>query len=284
MKLSHCVLSIFFLCIDIAVGFTLTSTRHTKAAGRSCASGDTSCNSAFLTELHATVSSRRVALATVLATFTLPVLPQLAVAKDELFRPNPLTNPVLEQIRIWDQNFADEIKYNGELEKGDAGNKGKVEAYPRLLVPIIEMSNDINKIHDLVAVGSATTMSINRESYKTAREILSQSKYDTIPFKKIFNAYGDNIYYSDPDRANAYLGGGAVPKNDQTLAYLLRNDLLNNIQNLQAELDYLLTPTTTDGNEDLVLYAKACKTAMDKYLTLVPPNEMKQALEIIGNV
>jgi hypothetical protein len=74
------------------------------------------------------------------------------------------------------------------------------------------------------------------------------------------------------------LGGGAVPKNDQTLAYLLRNDILNNIQNLQAELDDLLTPTTTDDNEDLVLYAKACKTAMDKYLTLVPPNEMKQAL------
>jgi hypothetical protein len=60
------------------------------------------------------VSSRRTALATVLSTLTLPVLPQLAVAKDELFRPNPLTNPVLEQIRIWDQNFADEIKYNGE--------------------------------------------------------------------------------------------------------------------------------------------------------------------------
>ena len=284
MKLSPWILSIIFLCIDLARGFTLVSSRRAQASARPVF-GDTSRNGAVPSELHATVSCRRAALATVLSTLALPVLPQLAVAKDELFRPNPLTNSVLEQIRIWDQDFADEIKYNGELEKGDAGNKGKVEAYPRLLVPIVEMSKDINKIYDLVvAVGSTATSSPSRASYKTAREILSQPKYDTIPFKKIFNAYGDNIYYSDPDRANAYLGGGAVPKNDQTLAYLLRNDLLNNIQNLQAELDYLLVPTTTDDTEDLVLYVKACKTAMDKYLTLVPPNEMKQAMEIMGNM
>ena len=259
MKLS--VLA-FALVVDHSVGFTSpASCSVTKREG---------CH----WELQAT-SSRRAALASVLA--TLAVAPTGALAKDELFRPNPLTNSVLEQIRIWDQDFADNIKYNGELEKGDAGNKGKVEAYPQLLVPIVEMSNDINKINDLVSDGS------NEESYLAAREILSQPKYEKIAFKKMFNAYGDNIYYSDPDRANAYLGGGAVPKTNQTLAYLLRNDLLNNIENLQVELDYLLK-APTESNEDLLGYAKACKTAMDKYLNLAPPNEMKRALEIISSM
>jgi hypothetical protein len=58
-----------------------------------------------------------------------------------------------------------------------------------------------------------------------ARSILSDSKYDKVSFKKIFNAYGDNIYYSDPDRANVYLGGGAMPRSEQSLAYLLRKSI-----------------------------------------------------------
>ena len=45
-----------------------------------------------------------------------------------------------------------------------------------------------------------------------------------------FKHKADNIYYSDPDRANAYLGGGAVPKNEQSIAYLLRNDVLTNLE------------------------------------------------------
>ena len=262
MKLSVLAFALFVDHIKHSAGFT------------SSASYSVSARNGYFWTLQAT-ANRRSALASVLATLTLA--PTAALAKDELFRPNPLTNSVLEQIRIWDQDFADNVKYNGELEKGDAGNKGKVEAYPQLLVPIVEMSNDINKINELIVIGNS------KESYQTAREILSNPKYEKIAFKKMFNAYGDNIYYSDPDRANVYLGGGAIPKTNQTLAYLLRNDLLNNIENLQAELDYLIK-TPSESNEDLLGYAKACKTAMDKYLTLAPPNEMKQALEIIGSM
>ena len=95
----------------------------------------------------------------------------------------------------------------------------------------------------------------------------------------------DNIYYSDPDRANAYLGGGAVPKNEQSIAYLLRNDILTNLENLQAEVTYLIKEQKA-GNEleteDLYLYTKICKDGMIKYLELVPPGEMTLAKQIIA--
>lgn len=162
-----------------------------------------------LTELSASrrellFQSLACAAAAVLSGYLAAVTPSVASANDsDLFKPNPLTNPFLEQIRIWEQAEADELKYGGELAPGDAGNKGKVEAYPRLLVPILEIANELQTVNDLVR---------HRESWTQAQTILKQPKYEKINFKKIFNAYGDNIYYSDPDRANLYLGGGATPK------------------------------------------------------------------------
>ncbi len=100
-----------------------------------------------------------------------------------------------------------------------------------------------------------------------------------------FHSTADNIYYSDPDRANLYLGGGAVPKNEQSIAYLLRNDILTNLENLQAEVAYLIKEMKV-GNpletEDLYLYSDTCKDGMAKYLDLVPPMEVKIAKEIIA--
>lgn len=114
-------------------------------------------------------------------------------------------------------------------------------------------------------------------SWQKALEILQDGKYDKVAFKKIFNAYGDNIYYSDPDRANLYLGGGATPKTEQSLAYLLRNDVLTNIENLRSELEYLLkNPSETDF-EDLFSFADMCTNAMKRYLEIVPPQELEQA-------
>lgn len=114
-------------------------------------------------------------------------------------------------------------------------------------------------------------------SWQKALEILQDGKYDKVAFKKIFNAYGDNIYYSDPDRANLYLGGGATPKTEQSLAYLLRNDVLTNIENLRSELEYLLkNPSETDF-EDLFSFADRCTNAMKRYLEIVPPQELEQA-------
>ena len=93
----------------------------------------------------------------------------------------------------------------------------------------------------------------------------------------------DNIYYSDPDRANAYLAGGAVPNNSQSIAYLLRNDFLTNVENLQAEVSYILREIEAgrsipdDAARDVIQYSDGCLSGMDKYLALVPPGELENA-------
>lgn len=155
----------------------------------------------------------------------MPAFPREAVAKDELFKKNPLTNPLLEQIRIWEQAEADDIKYGGELTPGDAGNKGRVDQYPKLLVPILKMSDELKSVETLVHGNKD-------EDWPRALAILQQPQFEKINFKRIFNSFADNVYYSDPDRANAYLGGGAVPKSEQSLLYLLRNEILTNIDGL----------------------------------------------------
>jgi hypothetical protein len=211
---------------------------------------------------------------------SLTLMPTSASARDEIFKPNPLLNPLLEQLRIMEQAEKDNIKYGGELEKGDAGNKGKVDAYPSLLVPILKIDMEFNEIRSLVRSGGDSKPS--KEAMSKALAILQQPTYDKINFKKTFNKYGDNIYYNDPDRANLYLGGGATPKNEQSIAYLLRNDVLTNMENLRAELEYLIKSDENE-TEDLYSYADICTSAMKKYLAIVPPNELKEAQRVLSS-
>jgi len=204
--------------------------------------------------------------------------PQPSQAKDELFKKNPLTNSLLEQIRILEQAEADNIKYGGELAPGSP--KGRDE-YAKLLVPILDIQSDLDQVQELVRDETNRVSSLAK-----ADTILSKPQYEKLRFKKTFNAFADNIYYSDPDRANAYLGGGAVPKNEQSIAYLLRNDVLTNIENLQAEVAYLIKEGKA-GNElevdDLYMYAKSCADGMVKYLELVPPGEIKIAKDLVSS-
>lgn len=206
--------------------------------------------------------------------------PDPALARDELFKRNPLTNPVLEKIRILDQDYADNIKYDGELAPGSP--KGR-EAYSKLLVPILKIQRDLDVVYDLVREDNGTGL-------ERADQLLSQKVYEKKEFKKVFNAFADNIYYSDPDRANAYLGGGAVPKNEQSIAYLLRNEILTNLEYLQAEVTYVIKERKTiEGGgakgpletEDLYAYSKLAKDSMVRYLELVPPGELKLGKEYL---
>jgi hypothetical protein len=152
---------------------------------------------------------------------------------------------------------------------GDAGNKGKVSAYPSLLVPILKIEQDLAEVKLLVNENTPT-------AWNKALKILQAERFEKINFKKTFNKYGDNIYYSDPDRANAYLGGGATPKAEQSIAYLLRNDILTNMENLRAELEYLLKSGDPE-TDDLFSYTNIVNSAMAKYLAIVPPNELDEA-------
>jgi len=202
--------------------------------------------------------------------------PAPAQAKDEVFRSNPLTNPVLEKIRIWEQAEADELRYGGELERGDAGNRGNVEAYPALLVPIVRIADELGSVNQMVH---------SKDDWAEVQRILRKPEYQKVGFKKVFNAYGDNIYYSDPDRANAYLGGGATPSNEQSMAYLLRNDVLTNVEALRAEVDYLVGHPEEQGDtDDLYGYANGAAAGMQQYLDeIVPPEQLKRAEEILAS-
>lgn len=223
----------------------------------------------LLSSVH---STQRRRLLTTIAT-SVPFLTQPpADAVDELFRKNPLTNPILEQIRIWEQNEADNIKYGGELERGDVGKLGP--AYAQLLVPILEIAAELESVNRLLSSDTS------KDALERVQTILRQKRYEKIEFKKIFNAYGDNIYYSDPDRANVYLGGGATPKAEQTLAYLQRNEILTNVEDLQAEIAYLLK-TRDESAEDAVSLANNAVQAMRRYLEVVPPSELREARELL---
>ena len=168
-----------------------------------------------------------------IATTATVVAPSSAQAASDLFKPNPLTNSALEQLRIWNQDEADNIKYGGELESGSA-KPGAFEQYVDLLQPILGVKSDLESINQLI---SGNDQLKTKEEYiamfDKVNEILSHEIFVKIQFKKAFNAFADNIYYSDPDRANLYLGGGAVPQSTQTLAYLLRNDVLTNVEDMR---------------------------------------------------
>uniref|UniRef100_A0A7S2IB95 Uncharacterized protein n=1 Tax=Helicotheca tamesis TaxID=374047 RepID=A0A7S2IB95_9STRA len=231
------------------------------------------------------ITSRRKALSfitTATASVLASAVAEPASARDELFKPNPLTNPVLEKVRIWNQAEADNISYGGELAPGSI--KGRA-AYAKLLVPILGIEKDLLAANELVRVPDGKGLT-------QANDILSKSEFEKISFKKIFNAFADNIYYSDPDRANLYLGGGATPKNEQSIAYLLRNDVLTNVEALQAEITYLIKQKknieagTEEGpleTEDLYVYAQTAVDGMKKYLELVPPGELKMGRELFAS-
>ena len=226
------------------------------------------------------------------ATVTTVLHPSAACAESDLFKPNPLTNKGLEQLRIWNQDEADNIKYGGELDSG-SNKPGAFETYVELLQPILGVQSDLTTINQLVdnsKIGSSTTKEDYVAVFQNIKQILSQDIFDKIQFKKAFNAFADNIYYSDPDRANLYLGGGAVPQSTQTLAYLLRNDVLTNVEDMRAETQYLLKELNKkkDGEavvvggdgldlEEIQTLSKAANEAMVKYLALVPPKELESA-------
>ncbi|EJK73154.1 hypothetical protein THAOC_05239 [Thalassiosira oceanica] len=210
-----------------------------------------------------------------------------AGAEPQLFKPNPLTNGLLEKIRILEQDEKDNIQYGGELESGDA-KPSTVEQYVALLEPVLEIEGDLMRIEVLVR-GDLSTKEDYLRMLDSVDEIISKSIFDKIAFKKTFNAYSDNIYYSDPDRANLYLGGGATPRPTQSLAYLMRNDILGNVEDVRAEVPYLKKEIGSlnagekvilgDGGieTDMVSLVGGANEAMVKYIKLVPPDELKAA-------
>ena len=183
------------------------------------------------------------------------------------FKGNPefLKNPVLEAIRKIDQ-----VDPDTEFQ-----NVNKVI----LLVPIIDIEKDIQSVSQLI---TADASSLSR-----ANVILTNKKFDTAPFKKTFNRYSDNIYYSDPERANIYLGGGAVPNTQQTTQYLFRNSALTAIGDIKEDVLLLLDDFKKNRDIDPQAVADAvddCREALEaltSYLELADPVDVKEARSIV---
>lgn len=215
--------------------------------------------------------------------------PQNAFAESDLFKPNPLTNKGLEQLRIWNQEEADNIKYGGELESGSAKPSG-FDQYVDLLQPILIIERELSTVDVLLNNGKPSSKEDYVSLFEQMNTVVSQSIFDKINFKKVFNAFADNIYYADPDRANLYLGGGAEPSSTQSIAYLIRNDVLTSVEDMRAEVQYLLKElaklkngevvSVGEGGLDLEEITRLSKTAnegMVKYLDVVPPKELEAA-------
>ena len=64
-----------------------------------------------------------------------------------------------------------------------------------------------------VALKSLAPSVADEKRWDSVIALLTSGPFETLEFKKIFNAYADNIYYeSGSEEANAYLLGGAVPR------------------------------------------------------------------------
>jgi predicted RNA-binding Zn ribbon-like protein len=73
------------------------------------------------------------------------------------------------------------------------------------------------------------------------------------------------------------------------MAYLLRNEILDSINDLRAELQYqILTRTEknqpndhteddNDNDDDVSRYAQAAYAAMQRYMEIIPPTEIRRA-------
>jgi hypothetical protein len=191
---------------------------------------------------------------------------------------------MLEKIRIIEQDEADNIVYKGELASGSSG-PAAFEQYVQLLQPILGVERDVLKLKELLNQNGDVNNNL-----KQMQEILNQPNLDTKAFKKSFNAFADNIYYVDTDRANLYLGGGATPGSTQSIAYLLRNDVLTNIEDMRAEVAYLIRELEKGGKigeggidlDDLIGMVKMVNEGMRKYLEVVPPKELVAARAKFG--
>ena len=172
----------------------------------------------------------------------------------------------LEQLRVVLQDEADNLQYGGELAPG-----GPPSAVPALLlVPIVQMEATLAKLEPSIA---------DETKWDALMAVITSPPFEAREFKRIFNAYSDNIYYaSGSSEANAYLLGGATPSTAQTTQYLLRNEALRQLGELKDEILYQKGLPKEKRESDVAAEAlQACRKAFADYLKLAAPNELKIA-------
>eukprot|EP01041_Mallomonas_annulata_P001176 gene1176-2288_t len=157
-----------------------------------------------------------------------------------------------------------------------------------LLIPIIEIYDELENIGTSLTKAQSTNLPISKISLEESLSTLNGNKYQTATFKSIFNRYSDNIFYSDPNRANLYLGGGATPSSTQTEQYLLRNSILTSINDLRGDIEDLLTnkylkdewiQAVEDAHSDWI----ESFSALRRYLNLAGVKEVDLAVKVYNS-
>lgn len=181
-------------------------------------------------------------------------------------RANVLTSKPLEWIRIRRQLDADE-------EYGELADPNLRLSPGERLAKVVAIVDAFAALKPLIVHGTST-------EWRRVADILALEPFERKAFKRAFNAYADNIYYANPDRANVYLLGGTPPSTKQTIQYLYRNDALDNIEQLRGELEYLISHTDTDISDALAFHVKA-SSAFAAYLDLAPKQDLIAARKIL---
>jgi hypothetical protein len=207
---------------------------------------------------------------------------------------NPLTSRPLEALRILEQEERNE-QYGGELASPSLGasggsNVGVANTPGLLLVPIARIEAVLKDIRNHGYYDDPGR-------WDEARMVISTRVLPKTDFKKAFNNFADNIYYSaaDADRANAYLGGGATPTTTQTTQYMLRNEVLSNVEMAEQELTYLIgirdatgdkkvsgaELTSTETLEDITDFLDKALAALDSYLKIPVAEDVARARKAV---
>ena len=176
----------------------------------------------------------------------------------------------LEKLRIILQDEADATQYGGELAPGSPPSSTPL----LLLVPIVQIQRTLNGVAPLLK---------DFGEWPRVQLLLSTGPFATTEFKRIFNAFSDNIYYvSGSSEANAYLLGGATPSSLQTKQYLLRNEVLKQVNELVDEIVYQLKlPDDQRETEVAEEYLEKAQKYLAEYLALAPPDEFAAAREAV---
>lgn len=183
---------------------------------------------------------------------------------------NILASPVLETFRKIDQLEDDESL---------AASSNKALLY----VPIIDIYQNLESCKAaILSAKSGTDTTTAKSSLQIALSILQQESFQPVKFKKIFNRYSDNIFYTDTNRANVYLAGGALPDSRQTQQYLLRNDILTGVENTKGDLQVLLEGNPLDEQNllDALDDIQSCLISLNEYVKLSDPADVALAKKI----
>jgi len=180
-----------------------------------------------------------------------------------------LKNKALEKLRVALQDEADAVQYGGN--EGLAPG-GAPPATGVALIPILQMRQTLKTL-------SPSLETFDSGAWSDIRRQVSSGTFRTVEFKRVFNAFSDNIYYtSETAEANAYLLGGATPSTTQTTQYLQRNEALRQIGELRDEIDYQIGLPSQQRETDVAQEAMAAAIkAFDDYLKLAPPDQLKTA-------